>query len=141
MIDIDWFKAYNDTYGHMAGDECLKKVSKCLLRAAKRATDVVARYGGEEFVVLLPDTDEKNAAVVAEQFADYLRDENIAHTGSVFGRVTASIGLSSARGRSLRTLPQRLLSVADAALYDAKAQGRNRTLFRPFAEAPAQKTA
>lgn len=141
MIDIDWFKVYNDTYGHLSGDECLKQVSKCLLRAAKRATDVVARYGGEEFVVLLPDTDEKNAAILAEQFAVYLHDEDIVHSASAFGRVTASIGIACAKGRSLGTQPHRLLSAADAGLYDAKAQGRNRTLFRPFNEAPAQKTA
>ncbi len=141
MIDIDWFKVYNDTYGHLAGDECLRRVSKCLLRAAKRSTDVVARYGGEEFVVLLPDTDEKNAAIVAERFAHYLHEENIAHIASAFGQVTASIGISSARGRSLRTQPHRLLSAADAALYEAKAQGRNRTLFRPFAETAVQKSA
>lgn len=141
MIDIDWFKVYNDTYGHLSGDECLKRVSNCLLRAAKRVTDVVARYGGEEFVVLLPDTNEKNAVVVAEQFAHFLQVENIVHSASAFGQVTASIGICCAKGRSLGVQPHRLLSTADAALYDAKAQGRNRTLFRPFAEAQAKKSA
>lgn len=141
MIDIDWFKVYNDTYGHLSGDECLKRVSNCLSRAAKRVTDVVARYGGEEFVVLLPDTNEKNAAVVAEQFAHFLQVENIVHSASAFGQVTASIGICCAKGRSLGVQPHRLLSTADAALYDAKAQGRNRTLFRPFAEAQAKKSA
>jgi diguanylate cyclase (GGDEF)-like protein/PAS domain S-box-containing protein len=141
MIDIDWFKPYNDTYGHLSGDECLKRVSNCLLRAAKRATDVVARYGGEEFVILLPDTDEKNAAVVAEQFAGFLQAENVVHCASPLGRVTASVGISCGRGRSLGTRPHQLLSTADAALYDAKRQGRNRTLFRPLDETPAQKSA
>jgi len=130
MIDIDRFKAYNDTYGHPAGDQCLRLVTKCLLHATKRATDIVARYGGEEFVVLLPDTDEAGALVVAEQFALHLNEKNVAHSQSEFGRVTASIGISSAQGRILQAEPGLLLSIADAALYDAKAQGRNRILLR-----------
>lgn len=129
MIDIDRFKAYNDTYGHPAGDQCLQLVTKCLLHATKRSTDIVARYGGEEFVVLLPDTDEAGALVVAEQFALHLNERNITHSQSEFGRVTASIGISSAQGRILQAEPGLLLSIADAALYDAKAQGRNRILF------------
>jgi diguanylate cyclase (GGDEF)-like protein/PAS domain S-box-containing protein len=141
MIDIDRFKAYNDTYGHPAGDQCLRVISKCLLQSVKRPADIVARYGGEEFVVLLPETNEEGAAVVAEQFALLLHEVNIAHSESEFARVTASIGISSARGRVLRTEPSRLLSVADAALYEAKAQGRNRILFRQLADvkSPAKK--
>jgi len=130
MIDIDRFKAYNDTYGHPAGDQCLRVVSKCLLRSAKRPVDIVARYGGEEFVVLLPDIDEKGAKIVAEQFAQYLSEENIPHAASEFGKVTACIGISCERGRLHRSEPSRLLSTADAALYDAKAQGRNRIIYR-----------
>ena len=128
MIDIDRFKAYNDTYGHPAGDQCLRLVSKCLLQSAKRPVDIVARYGGEEFVVLLPETSEKGAVVVAEQFARLLEKEQIAHSQSEFERVTASIGISCAVGQALQAEPSRLLSMADAALYDAKMQGRNRIL-------------
>lgn len=134
MVDIDRFKAYNDTYGHPAGDQCLRLVTNCLLQATKRSTDIVARYGGEEFVVLLPDTDEEGALVVAEQFSASLKEENVTHSRSEFGRVTASVGISCAKGRILRAEPSLLLSVADAALYDAKAQGRNRILFRRLAD-------
>lgn len=132
MIDIDRFKAYNDTYGHLAGDECLRAVGNCLSRSVKRSTDLVARYGGEEFVVLLPNTDEKGAAVVAEEFTRLLAQENIPHAGSEFGRVTASIGISSAKGKGLTSGSERFLSSADAALYEAKERGRNRVVVRAF---------
>ncbi|MCF3641050.1 GGDEF domain-containing protein, partial [Rhizobium sp. TRM95111] len=128
------FKAYNDTYGHLAGDECLRLVSKCLLQSVKRPADIVARYGGEEFVVLLPETDEDGALVVAGHFADHLAEANIAHSRSEFGRVTASIGICCGSGRTLRSDPNALLSVADTALYDAKSQGRNRLVFRALAD-------
>jgi diguanylate cyclase (GGDEF)-like protein/PAS domain S-box-containing protein len=134
LVDIDHFKAYNDTYGHPAGDQCLRIVSRCLLKSVRRPADIAARYGGEEFVVLLPETRPEGAIVVAEQFALHLNKENIGHSRSEFGRVTASIGISSARGRILLAEPSRLLSVADAALYDAKTQGRNRILFRSLAD-------
>lgn len=130
MIDIDRFKAYNDTYGHLAGDDCLRTVGRCLASSVKRSTDLVARYGGEEFVVLLPNTDEKGAAVIAEEFTRLLTRENIPHEGSEFGRVTASIGISSASGKGLHFGPARILSAADAALYEAKEQGRNRAVVR-----------
>ncbi|MGO8245791.1 diguanylate cyclase [Rhizobium johnstonii] len=128
MVDIDRFKAYNDTYGHPAGDQCLRIVSRCLRQSVSRPADIVARYGGEEFVVLLPATSAKGAMIVAEQFARLLSQENIVHSGSEFGRVTASIGISCATGATLRLNPNRLLTEADAALYDAKTQGRNRIL-------------
>ncbi|RUM08007.1 diguanylate cyclase [Rhizobium chutanense] len=140
MVDIDRFKAYNDTYGHPAGDQCLRVVSKCLRQSVSRPADIVARYGGEEFVVFLPDTSAKGAMIVAEQFARRLAKENIAHSGSEFLRVTASIGLACATGAVLRTNPNRLLAEADAALYDAKTQGRNRILaYSPTGERHAMK--
>jgi diguanylate cyclase (GGDEF)-like protein/PAS domain S-box-containing protein len=135
MIDIDRFKAYNDTYGHLAGDQCLRLVSKCLLNSATRPADIVARYGGEEFVVLLPDTDDKAAAIVAEKFAGLLDEENIVHAQSEFGSVTASIGIASGIAPVLQAEPSRLLSEADAALYEAKMLGRNRILARVLADA------
>ncbi|MCW0019292.1 diguanylate cyclase [Rhizobium sp. BT-226] len=139
MVDIDRFKAYNDTYGHPAGDQCLRVVSKCLRQSVSRPADIVARYGGEEFVVLLPATSAKGAMIVAEQFARLLSQENIVHSGSEFGRVTASIGISCATGATLRIDPSRLLTEADAALYDAKTQGRNRILAHSPEERHAMK--
>ncbi len=141
MIDIDRFKAYNDTYGHPAGDQCLRLVSKCLLISATRPADIVARYGGEEFVVLLPETNEKDAAIVAQQFARLLGEEKIVHSQSEFGNVTASIGIASAMGQVLQAEPSRLLSEADAALYDAKMRGRNCILVRALADAADVKMA
>ncbi|WP_425376409.1 diguanylate cyclase [Rhizobium sullae] len=125
MIDVDRFKLYNDTYGHLAGDECLRAVGNCLGKSVKRSTDIVARYGGEEFVVLLPNTDETGAMAVAEEFRRLLSQKNIPHATSEFGRVTASIGISSTGGDVLLSDTRRLLAAADAALYAAKEQGRN----------------
>lgn len=130
MIDVDRFKAYNDTYGHLAGDDCLRIVGRCLAGSVKRSTDLVARYGGEEFVVLLPNTDVKGAAIVAEEFTRLLAHENIPHVGSEFGRVTASMGISSASGKGLHFGSARILSDADGALYEAKENGRNRSVAR-----------
>ena len=126
MIDIDWFKPYNDTYGHPAGDECLRKVSRCLVDCVRRPADTVARYGGEEFVVLLPDTDTSGARIIAEAFATRLEALGMAHSGSPLGRVTASTGIATGKAQALRTDFNRLISTADSALYRAKAQGRNR---------------
>lgn len=132
MIDIDWFKAYNDTYGHPAGDECLRQVSQCLLDSARRPGGIVARYGGEEFVVLLPSGDVRQARLVADQLSARLAERAMVHSGSPLGRVTVSIGMATGRGQALRTDALRLLATADAALYDAKAQGRNRAAERDF---------
>lgn len=141
MIDIDWFKAYNDTYGHPAGDECLRMVSRCLLDCVKRPADTVARYGGEEFVVLLPGTDTAGAKVVAEHFAARMEELRMAHSGSPLGRVTASAGIATGRGQVLRTEAHHLLATADSALYDAKAAGRNRAAVRKFEPADAARRA
>lgn len=130
MIDVDWFKAYNDTYGHLAGDDCLRVVARCLAQSVKRSTDIVARYGGEEFVVLLPDTQEQGASIVAEEFNRQLALACISHTGSEFGRVTASIGILSATDFSRKTEPAELLGIADTALYEAKKLGRNQAVIK-----------
>jgi diguanylate cyclase (GGDEF)-like protein/PAS domain S-box-containing protein len=126
MIDIDWFKAYNDTYGHPAGDECLRQVSRCLVDCVKRPADTVARYGGEEFVILLPSTDTSGARAVAESFARRLEGLGMVHSGSPLARVSASTGIATGQGQALRTDVNQLLAAADSALYRAKAQGRNR---------------
>jgi diguanylate cyclase (GGDEF)-like protein len=126
MIDVDRFKAYNDTYGHLAGDECLKAVTDCLRKAARRDTDIVARFGGEEFVVLMPEADEADACRVAGQFRDALHALNLPHTGSEFTRVTASVGVAVKQSRGRATTPSEFMQHADEALYDAKRGGRDR---------------
>ena len=126
MIDVDRFKAYNDHYGHLAGDECLRMVAQCVREAVKRPMDLAARYGGEEFAVVLPDTDEDGAYHVALAIADQLRSANLPHLASEKGRVTVSIGVGSYRqGQNGRSADE-LIRQADTALYGAKAAGRDR---------------
>jgi diguanylate cyclase (GGDEF)-like protein len=126
LIDIDYFKQYNDCYGHQAGDDCLKSVASALSLAVQRPADLVARYGGEEFVVLLPETDEIGAHAVAQKLQQIVATLCIPHAASPIGdTVSMSIGictLTPGRGESSR----RLIAGADQALYRAKASGRNR---------------
>jgi len=125
MADIDHFKRYNDTYGHPAGDACLQQVAYLLSTCIRRPGDLLARYGGEEMAIILPDTDSNGAAAVARLAIERLALEPIAHPGSPFAHVTASIGIASAAG----TTPEPWLSLlqrADQALYIAKDAGRNR---------------
>ncbi|MEO6678016.1 MAG: diguanylate cyclase [Pseudomonas sp.] len=126
MLDIDFFKRYNDTYGHVAGDHCLAEVARALKSCCHRKADLAVRYGGEEFAVLLPDTDIHGAMVIAEQIRRSVMDKNITHSGSPTGYVTVSLGCYSfiPTGRdSIEVFIQR----ADAALYQAKHSGRNRS--------------
>ncbi len=126
LVDIDFFKNFNDTYGHQLGDECLKQVAGALSRALKRPCDVIARYGGEEFVAFLPETDEKGAIMVAETMQVNMADANIPHRNSpVSDKVTVSIGVSTAVPAT-NLLPGTLIADADKALYQAKQEGRNR---------------
>jgi diguanylate cyclase (GGDEF)-like protein/PAS domain S-box-containing protein len=127
MIDVDHFKSYNDHYGHVRGDECLKRIAAILREAVCRPADLVARYGGEEFVVLLSDTDEKGAEDVAARIHARLAELALPHSSSPLGEVvTVSIGAAEQRpGQSNGS--QALLAAADAALYQAKRGGRNRT--------------
>lgn len=124
MIDVDYFKAYNDSLGHDAGDACLKKVARCLAQEARRPGDFVARYGGEEFAAVLPDTPINGAQQVAEQICAAVRELAIPHPGADTTVVTLSIGVATSVGDRGQT-PQGLLQAADGALYRAKAQGRN----------------
>jgi len=125
MADIDHFKAFNDTYGHPAGDKCLKEVVTALQNALKRPADMVARYGGEEFAVVLPETDRDGARVVAEMQrlqVEALEIEN-AHS-NVSSQVTISLGVASDMPIQNST-PKTIISAADEALYRAKSAGRN----------------
>ncbi len=126
IIDIDWFKAYNDLYGHPAGDTCLLAVGACLKRVSRRPADFVARYGGEEFVAVLPDMDEEGALKVAMAFRTALLERNLAHGGSQTGRLTASVGAATHRPTTGVRSTKELVSRADQALYNAKAGGRDR---------------
>jgi diguanylate cyclase (GGDEF)-like protein len=124
MIDLDYFKLFNDSQGHVAGDECLRQVGRVLETCVRRPSDLVARYGGEEMAVIMPDTDSDGAAVVAQLILERLAYESIAHPASPFGRVSVSIGIAVATGSQLDTI-QGLITAADQALYQAKGAGRN----------------
>ncbi|MFT4106351.1 MAG: diguanylate cyclase [Lacrimispora sp.] len=129
VLDIDYFKRFNDFYGHMAGDECLVKIGQVLKNSLSRSTDMAARYGGEEFVVLLPETGKEEALEIAAMLRQKIEDLNIPHEKSmVSDYVTVSIGVTSAVP-DLNSLYQDLFGVADKALYQAKDAGRNRIKF------------
>jgi len=130
MVDIDFFKAYNDIYGHYSGDDCLKQVAKALSDKLKRPRDFVARYGGEEFVVVLPDTKINEATKLAEAMRSDVEALGIKHSGSpVSKRVTISLGVAvTIPERNLA--PEILITEADKALYQAKRGGRNRVKYR-----------
>ncbi|EIM27826.1 sensor domain-containing diguanylate cyclase [Microvirga lotononidis] len=129
LVDVDQFKAYNDIYGHQAGDECLRTIAVAIAGAARRPGDLAARYGGEELVVLLPDLDAAGAAAIAEEIRDKVETLRLRHEANVPSRtLTVSIG-SATRIPSLdrsRHGPEDLITLADAALYRAKQDGRNR---------------
>ena len=129
MIDIDYFKQFNDTYGHLEGDRCLALVANAIKGTVTRVNDFVARYGGEEFVVVLPNTDENGARVIAEKLHENIRKCNIPHVESnVASHVTISIGCATGhvdRQRSERDY----IKHADEMLYISKQQGRNRSSF------------
>jgi diguanylate cyclase (GGDEF)-like protein/PAS domain S-box-containing protein len=135
LIDADHFKRYNDTYGHVRGDSCLKQIAEAALDIVLRPGDLVARYGGEEFAVILPGTDEGGAKGVAEDICQAVRNRRLPHEGNAPGIVTVSIGCATIipqRGKST----QDLIESADQALYRAKGRGRNRVIvagnsFRP----------
>ncbi len=136
MIDVDFFKKFNDTYGHQEGDKCLQKIAKAMGSITNRPADLSARYGGEEFAILLPATSQENAAMLAERLRKKIENLNIEHERSSFGRVTVSIGVSCCEpawdftGKTPDkdqkvVFPAMLLTAADNALYVSKEQGRN----------------
>lgn len=126
LIDADHFKNYNDIYGHISGDACLRQVVEALRAELRRPADLLARYGGEEFAVVLPDTDSRGALDVAEKMRFAVESRAVPHTGSPYGIVTLSVGCAT-------LIPHQnigaydLLRAADSALYRAKAAGRNRS--------------
>lgn len=127
MLDIDWFKAYNDHYGHQAGDECLRRVAELFAASVCRTGDLVARYGGEEFAFIAPATDGVGALDIAERVCAALQAQALPHARSDFGCVTASIGVA-VMVPSEDSTPDVLVRAADEALYRAKEQGRNRVV-------------
>jgi diguanylate cyclase (GGDEF)-like protein len=128
ICDIDKFKEYNDTYGHLAGDKCLTRIAHLIEDSARRAGDMAARFGGEEFVIILPDTESSNAQDIAEQLRSAILDLEIPHeSSSVTNIITVSFGVFT-------TLPEKdlppetMIEFADKALYQAKGQGRNKVV-------------
>jgi diguanylate cyclase (GGDEF)-like protein len=124
MIDVDFFKKYNDTYGHVAGDHCLQSIAKLI--QTNRSGDLCARYGGEEFAVLLPDTDAEGAMQVAEMIRQQVEDQAIPHSANALGVVTVSIGAYTNIPGKDDAQPYDWVGHADAALYHAKTSGRNK---------------
>lgn len=125
LADVDYFKAYNDHYGHHAGDLCLQQVAQVLQQAVQRPRDFVARYGGEEFVIVLPNTDLGEAELIGRQIQHTLQDCHIVHEHSQVSHcVTLSFGVASLIPLGVAS-PLELFNAADKALYDAKRQGRN----------------
>lgn len=125
MADIDFFKNYNDNYGHLQGDDCLIKVAKAMASSIKRPLDFVARYGGEEFAVILPETDEEGAKVIAETIRKNVEDLKITHEHSTAAPyVTLSLGIETMMPKADYSANE-LIENADKALYKAKQNGRN----------------
>jgi diguanylate cyclase (GGDEF)-like protein len=130
LADVDYFKKYNDRYGHVAGDDCLRRVAATIGDGARRPTDLAARYGGEEFALVLPDTDLDGASAVAEKIRVAVAGLRLAHADNPLGHVTISLGVYS--GYPARGADDALswVEAADAMLYEAKAAGRNRLAAR-----------
>jgi two-component system, cell cycle response regulator len=128
MCDIDFYKDYNDTYGHLAGDDSLKKVANVLEHYARRASDLAARYGGEEFVIILPDTESDKAVHIAEQIRTAVEDLHIQHSSSqTSDYLTISLGVATIIPTRDQK-PGTLINFADEALYQAKKNGRNKSI-------------
>jgi diguanylate cyclase (GGDEF)-like protein len=125
MIDVDRFKSYNDLYGHLAGDECLRAVARALKDMQQRSTDLVVRYGGEEFVVLLPGTTLQGAVIIAETIQMRIRALHENPENRLHCPVAVSIGCAALVPAADR-VPNELIGASDEALYRAKQNGRNR---------------
>jgi diguanylate cyclase (GGDEF)-like protein len=125
LLDVDYFKKYNDTYGHQAGDVCLKQIAASMVECLRRPADLVARYGGEEFVVILPSTPPSGVKIIAEQIKQCIEDLKIDHSkNSASNYVTASLGVACGKPFP-KVSYEHFLAAADGALYKAKDEGRN----------------
>jgi diguanylate cyclase (GGDEF)-like protein len=134
MIDIDAFKQFNDTYGHVAGDACLKDVAAVIGKCASRASDMSARYGGEEFVCILPDTDIQGAVAIAQEIRQQILALAIPHSQSAAAPwVSVSLGVVTTKCRTHQSATH-VVDLADAMLFRAKSGGRNRVEFDDYAE-------
>jgi len=122
LLDVDFFKQYNDHYGHVAGDLCLRQIATIIKSCVARPPDIVCRYGGEEFIIVLPGTNIEGGETVALRIVDAVFAEGIAHAESDFNSVTVSVGVSSFKTTKETGID--LIESADKALYNAKAQGR-----------------
>jgi diguanylate cyclase (GGDEF)-like protein len=133
MIDVDFFKSYNDELGHVAGDECLARIAISIRDSLKRPTDLVARYGGEEFVVLLPVTPPEGACKLAEEIRQNIEALKVVHPrSSIAAHVTVSLGVTGAAQIGKTSRREFLLQKADQALYKAKLGGRNMVKFETY---------
>jgi diguanylate cyclase (GGDEF)-like protein len=129
IMDVDYFKKYNDTYGHVMGDECLRIIAKTLKHSATRTEDFVARYGGEEFAVVLPNTREDGAVKVANRMLEAVRNCKIPHESSAIAdHVTISIGVTTGIAGYMQSVEE-YINRADEMLYKSKHEGRNRYNF------------
>jgi diguanylate cyclase (GGDEF)-like protein len=126
MLDIDYFKQYNDIYGHVAGDQCLQQIGQMLKGMASRSNDIMARYGGEEMAIILPDTDAQGALIFAERVIEAVRALKIPHDGNPHGVITISIGIYAKVPHMYNDTPMSFINQADSALYQAKSQGKYR---------------
>lgn len=130
FCDIDFFKFYNDTYGHQAGDDCLQKVARAIHDGPRRASDMVARYGGEEFVAVLPNTNPQSAKIIAEKIRTAVRNLKIEHSRSTIDDyITLSLGISTITPESDNSIED-LIALADKAMYEAKERGRNQSVVK-----------
>jgi len=137
LVDVDYFKRFNDTYGHLAGDQCLRELATVFSACAVRPHDVVARIGGEEFAVILPDTPLQGAQFVAQQILQAVTDKNILNEEAPLGRISVSIGISCIQPGEMNKLSQ-WQQAADDALYQAKANGRNQLQFNAHTQVLAE---
>jgi diguanylate cyclase (GGDEF)-like protein len=139
LVDIDFFKAYNDQHGHQAGDECLRRVAAAVGAAARRPLDFAGRYGGEEFILLLYDADADTATVLLENLRNRIASARIPHRASSIGPVvTVSIGAASVSPAETARSLSGVIQLADQSLYDAKSGGRNQVVMQEAAEVQMQ---